>query len=171
MATAHGQLHMTGNCITLSSFCELQEGGRIGRTIGGAAAAKFHPLSPPPPTVHPIPHPWQRERGGECKRDRTTSGFWCALRCSPFSVLFFFFIILNNCSTSFLKLLLQLRSSQLAVVVVFALQMANTSMLLPSTPHPHHHLLSSSFSSSPGTTAFASCCLHPLARTGGALSL
>lgn len=38
MATAHGQLHMTGNCITLSSFCECQGEARGKRKGEGGIA-------------------------------------------------------------------------------------------------------------------------------------
>jgi len=54
LATAHGQLHMTGNCITLSSFCECQGGtqrwrrgrGKRGRDCTGCSH-KMRPLRPP----------------------------------------------------------------------------------------------------------------------------
>jgi len=80
LATAHGQLHMTGNCITLSSFCECQGGtqrwrrgrGKRGRDCTGCSH-KMRPLRPP--------QKWVKEREGkERERERET----CLCSCVSF---------------------------------------------------------------------------------------
>lgn len=110
MATAHGQLHMTGNCITLSSFCECQEEAEGTRERGSGRSRVRGGRG----TTEGV---WGQKGGKDCShkmRERKREEFAvcvCLLLLCSCSVLFCSFALL-------LRLLLE-------IIVV-----ANTSMLL-----------------------------------------